>query len=98
MLRRVLLVLHDAGTLAADKYALVITGASGGEEFAKRYDAWRTTMMSALTQKLGYPADHLIVLAEHQSDSVRKSDKENVERALPISAAGSAVTTCSSLS
>lgn len=67
---------------AADRYALVVTGASGGEAYAKKYDAWRATFVDTLQKKFGYPADHLLVLAETESDGVRKATRENVRQAL----------------
>jgi len=67
---------------AADRYALVVTGASGGEAYAKKYDAWRATFVDTLQKKFGYSADHLIVLAETERDGVRKATRENVRQVL----------------
>ena len=67
---------------AGEHYALVITGASGGDEFARKYDTLRTTFVETLRQKLGYQADHIVVLAETESRGIAKSTRENVKRAL----------------
>jgi hypothetical protein len=48
---------------AADRYALVVSGASAGEAYAKTYDGWRTSLVSTL-KSFGYPADHVIELSE----------------------------------
>jgi hypothetical protein len=49
---------------AAERYALVITGASGGEDYAAKYRGWRTSFVQTLREKFGYPEDHVKVLAE----------------------------------
>ncbi|HYM22564.1 MAG TPA: hypothetical protein VEU08_05135 [Vicinamibacterales bacterium] len=67
---------------AAERYALVVTGASGGDLYARKYDGWRATFVDTLRTKFGYPADHLVVLAESDGDGVRKSTRENVRQAL----------------
>ena len=67
---------------AGDRYALVVTGASGGETYAQRYSTWRVTFTTTLREKFGYPADHVIVLAEHEGDGVLRATRENVRRVL----------------
>jgi hypothetical protein len=49
---------------AADRYALVITGASGGPQYAERYAAWRGKFVNALKDAFGYPDDHIVVLSD----------------------------------
>lgn len=72
-----------AGPAAAgDYYALVITGASGGEVYAQKYDKWRTAFVETLRDKFGYPDDHVVVLAEQESFSVARATQTNVQRAL----------------
>ena len=36
-----------ASPAAADNYALVVTGASGGEAYARKYDGWRGVRATA---------------------------------------------------
>lgn len=67
---------------AAERYAVVITGASGGEAYAKKYDAWRTAFVDLLQKKFAYPTDHVLVLAEVERDGAKKSTRENVRDAL----------------
>jgi hypothetical protein len=66
---------------AAEKYALIVSGASGGQEYAQKYDRLRSTLVAALEQKLNYPADHVVVLAEEEGPGIAKSTRENVQRA-----------------
>jgi hypothetical protein len=77
-----ILVLLDSSAQAADRYAVVVTGASGGEAYARKYDSWRATFVDTLRRKFGYPADHLFVLAETESDGVKKATRENVRQVL----------------
>ncbi len=67
---------------AAERYAVVISGASGGALYAETYETWRQTLVTALRQKFGYPDDHLFVLGEREADGVRRSTRENVQRVL----------------
>jgi hypothetical protein len=67
---------------AGERYALVITGASGGEQYARKYDAWRATFLDTLQRKFMYQRDRLLVLAEVASDGVQKATRENVVRVL----------------
>jgi hypothetical protein len=63
---------------AADRYAVVITGASGGSAYAEKYNTWRTALVTLLKQKLKYPDDRLFVLAESEGPNVAQPTRENV--------------------
>jgi hypothetical protein len=67
---------------AGDNYALVVTGASGGEPYAKKYDGWRRSFVTTLREKFLYPADHVIVLAEEEEAGVARATREQVQRTL----------------
>jgi hypothetical protein len=62
---------------AADRYALVVTGASGGAEHAQRFETWRATFVTVL-QKLGYEADHVRVLGEVAEPGIGAATAEEV--------------------
>src|SRR5262249_10188705 len=68
-------------SMAAERYALVVTGASGGDNYAAKYDSWRNTFVDLL-RSFKYPDDHIVVLAEREEGTVRKSTRENVRAAL----------------
>ncbi|HMF98860.1 MAG TPA: hypothetical protein VKE96_31385 [Vicinamibacterales bacterium] len=76
--------LFAAPTLASagERYALIVSGAAGGDQYAQKYAAWRTTITSILLDKYKYPSDHLVVLADAEAEGVRKSTRENVQHAL----------------
>jgi hypothetical protein len=67
---------------AGDRYALVVTGASGGPQYAKQYDSWRSSFVNTLRDSWNYPDDHVYVLAEKEGDGVALSTRENVRRVL----------------
>jgi hypothetical protein len=77
-----LLVVLAGPAAAAERYALIITGASGGDAYAEKYDRWRASFLATLREKFGYTPERLLVLAETESAGVRKSTRENVLRAL----------------
>lgn len=66
--------------LGAEQYAVVVTGASGGEAYAAKYDRWRTTFVSLLRETFGYPADHVLVLAERPDASAGPATRDGVRR------------------
>ena len=85
----VLVVMHAVLAMAAgrtvhagERYALVVTGASGGPQYAERYDEWRSAFAQLLQGKLGYPEDHVLLLAEEEYAGTQKATRENVRSAI----------------
>ena len=72
----------SGSAVAGDRYALVVSGASGGIEFAMRYNHWRSSIASVLRARFGYPADHVVELAEVEEVGLRKATRENVRATL----------------
>ena len=78
-----LLILCASGTIhAGERYALVVTGASGGPQYAERYDEWRSSFAQLLQGKLGYPEDHVMLLGEEEFAGTQKATRENVRSAI----------------
>ena len=71
-----------ARAFSADRYALIVTGAAGGPEFARQYDEWRAALSAVLRARFAYPDDHVIVLADTEAPGLRKPTRENVRAAL----------------
>jgi hypothetical protein len=67
---------------AAERYALVVTGASGGAAYAEKYNGWRERLVGLLREQFGYPESHVLVLAETAQPGVRVANRENVRAAL----------------
>jgi hypothetical protein len=74
----VVIGLQPVPARGADRYAVVITGASGGSAYAEKYNTWRTALVTLLKQKLKYADDRVFVLAEIEGQNVLKATGENV--------------------
>ena len=77
----VLLALSANLAAAGERYALVITGASGGEPYAEKYAKWRMSFVDTLRTKFHYDPQKLVVLAEAPGEGVQKSTRDNVRGA-----------------
>ena len=77
-----LVVAGVTGTPAAaqDRFALVVSGASGGPPYAERYDAWRAALISALRSDLHFQDEALFVLAETPGPGVGRASREGIRQ------------------
>src|SRR3954471_9291935 len=75
------LTIFAVSASAGERYALVITGASGGEQYAKKYDAWRAAFTTTLREKFHYAPERMIVLGESAGDGVDVATRANVRKA-----------------
>ena len=71
-----------SGAAAGERYALVVTGASGGDVYAQKYAKWRVSFVDTLRTKFQYDPQRLMVLAEAASEGVHQATRENVRGAL----------------
>src|SRR5262245_13835135 len=77
------LVLALAGLAAAEeRYALVGTGAPGGEEFSTTFGRLERDITAALTGPLGFGENDVIVLSGVTQDPSRTSTREHVRDAI----------------
>jgi hypothetical protein len=74
--------LYTHAAQAGERYALLITGASGGDVYAQKYQKWRAAFTATLREKFGYAGERLLVLAEADGPGAQKSTRENVRRVL----------------
>ena len=65
---------------ANERYALVITGAPGGEEYRERYLAWERDMSGILVERLGFAREHVELLSGATDDPERSSTRAHVQR------------------
>jgi hypothetical protein len=77
----VLVLLTCASAYAGDRYALVVTGAPGGDQYAEKYERWRTSFASTLKDKFGYAPERTLMLSGVEGPGVQKSTRENVRKA-----------------
>ena len=74
-------LLCAAPAFAEDRYALVVTGAAGGDQFIATFRSWEQQASGALTQ-LGFTGDHVILLSGVDGDPARASTREHVAEAV----------------
>jgi hypothetical protein len=77
-----LLAVTPAAARGQQRYALVVTGASGGEEVAERHARWRQALVSSLTGQLEFPPSQVVVLAERPGAGERPATRDEVRKAL----------------
>jgi hypothetical protein len=58
--------------MGADNFALIVSGAAGGETYAKKYDGWSTSIVSSLKSS-GYTEDHVIALSNATRDQIQRA-------------------------
>ena len=66
---------------AAERYALIVTGAHGEPTYAEQYAQWRQTAVTALLEKLAFDDAHILTLFEG-GDSAHAATAEGVRSAL----------------
>ncbi|MBI3261859.1 MAG: caspase family protein [Acidobacteria bacterium] len=69
-----------APALAGERYALIVSGASGDEKYAQTYDKWRAQLSKLLTGKFGFDAARVVVLSEASTQPGLTSTAENLRR------------------
>src|SRR5215217_319831 len=73
---------EKAARPAADpnKYAVILSGASGDEEFAKRFKGWTEELRGALVGRFGFEEAKVTVLSEVPEGRALKATAEEVRR------------------
>ena len=74
-------LLAAAPALAAERYAVVISGVSGGDKYADQQRRWRTELAAFLTTGFSFSEANILVLDEDSTGSTQ-STAENVGRLL----------------
>ena len=82
VLQACLLVAASGVARAGERYALVVTGASGGPQYAEKYDEWRSSFVQVLQGPLGYAEANVLVLAEEEFAGAQKATRDNVRAAI----------------
>jgi hypothetical protein len=76
------LLLVPGAAAAGDYFTLIVSGASGGPEYAERTDRWRSGLVAALRAQPGFQEDHLLVLAETPASGAGNATREGVRQAI----------------
>jgi hypothetical protein len=75
------LVLLQAPAAAAERYALIVTGAHGEPVYSDQYAQWRQSAVTALLEKLGFDGARVHTLFDG-GDGAHAATREGVRRAL----------------
>ena len=67
-------------TSAQQRFALIVSGASGGSPYAERYDRWRGALVSSLRSDLHFQEEDLFVLAEIPGPRVGRASQEGIRQ------------------
>lgn len=72
----------SAGPARDSRWAVIVSGASGGPDYAKQLATWRQAIQSALTARFGYQAGQILQLVDESArDTGTTSTAENVKKA-----------------
>src|SRR5688500_8122199 len=64
-----------------NKFAVIVSGASGDEEYAKRFAQWTADLRRALVERYGFDEAKLTVLAEAPEGKAARATAEELRRA-----------------
>ncbi len=64
------------------RWALIVSGASGGEKYAEQMQQWRQTLQSALVDRYGFDAANVKVLVDEAAEGGTVGSAANVKTAL----------------
>ena len=74
-------VVASGAAASEEQFALVVSGATGGEPYAEQQAKWRAALEMALREKLGVEAGRMAILSD-DPDAQLKSTREEVRRQL----------------
>jgi hypothetical protein len=66
---------------AEQRFALVLSGASGGPKYAEQMAQWRNTLRAALLERYGFPADNVRLLVDETVKGGDQATAQNVRAA-----------------
>jgi hypothetical protein len=67
---------------AGERFALIVSGASGGPQYAQKHDRWRTSVVAVLREKLRFTDGNVVVLAETAGASIGVATRDQVKTVL----------------
>ena len=65
---------------AEDRWAIVLSGATGGAKYAEQMRDWRASLVSALVDRYGFPADKVKTLVDETVKTGEQGTAENVRK------------------
>jgi hypothetical protein len=76
-----LVLLIAAAAQGEERYALIVSGATGGPAYAEQYDKWTQSLSQTLAERMKFDRDRVTVLRE-TPDTSRAATAANVRRML----------------
>src|SRR5688572_7297509 len=74
-----LLVIATPSLVAAEtRWAVIISGASGGEKYAEQMATWRSDLRSALVDRYGFKSEHVKLLVDEAAKTGERATTANV--------------------
>lgn len=64
---------------AETRWAVIISGASGGEKYAEQMATWRTDLRAALVDRYGFKPEHVKVLVDEAAKTGERANTANVK-------------------
>jgi hypothetical protein len=74
-------LLAPAAAAAETRFALIVSGASGGEKYAEQMKQWRASLQSALVDRHGFEAKNIRVLTDESVQGGTTGSSANVKAA-----------------
>src|SRR3954467_9244352 len=69
-----------SNAFAENRWALIISGASGGDKYAEQMAAWRNDLRAALIDRYQFKPEFLKMLVDEAAASGEKGNAENVRK------------------
>lgn len=66
--------------LAETRWAVIVSGASGGEKYAGQMKTWRADLQSALVDRYGFKAEHIRLLVDETVKTGEAANAANVRK------------------
>lgn len=71
-------VVSAAGAAAETRWAVIVSGASGGEKYAEQMAAWRSELRSSLVDRYGFKPEHVKLLVDETATTGDRATAANV--------------------
>ena len=74
------ILLSPLSAMAETRWAVIVSGASGGEKYAEQMKTWRADLQSALVDRYGFKAEHVRVLVDETVKTGEAANAANVRK------------------
>lgn len=80
LLLAAIVLTSPAPAAAETRWAVVISGASGGEKYAEQMRGWREGLRSAMVDRYGFKTEHVRLLVDESAATGEKGSADNVRK------------------